>query len=87
MVALRKSSEAGPRTFNGLKVFSATMYEPRQRLGETVTEWIAAHPDLTIVDIVQTQSSDSSFHCLSVTVFYAERERATTPRTGRRLAI
>lgn len=60
------------------------MFEPRQRLGETVTEWIAAHPELTIVDIVQTQSSDDSFHCLAVSVFYAYR--ASKRRMGRRAA-
>lgn len=77
MVALRRSREASPKTFSGVKVFSATMYEPRQHLGETVTAWIAAHPEFAIIDIVQTQSSDSAFHCLSVTLFYAERPTKT----------
>lgn len=35
--------------FNGVKVFSATMVEQRLRLGETVTEWIAAHPTFEMV--------------------------------------
>lgn len=65
--------QIGMLKFDGVKVFSATMYEPRQRLGETVTEWMNAHPELTIVDLVQTQSSDSAFHCVSISVFYMER--------------
>lgn len=64
------------RTFNGLKVFSATMVADRERLGDRVTDWIAAHPDLEIVEIVQTQSSDENFHCIALTVFYFEPIRA-----------
>ena len=48
-------------TFNGVKVFSATMFAPREQLGETVTEFVV------------TQSSDSQFHCVAITVFYWER--------------
>ena len=58
------------RTFNGVKVFSATMFADRDQLGEKVTTWIAAHPDLELVEIVVTQSSDASFHCVAITVFY-----------------
>jgi hypothetical protein len=43
--------------FNGGKVFSATMFAVRERLGETVTQWLADHPDLRVVDLVVTQSS------------------------------
>ena len=32
--------------FNGVKVFSATMVADRDQLGEKVTAWIAAHPEL-----------------------------------------
>ena len=56
--------------FNGVKVFSATMVADRERLGEKVTDWIAAHPELAIVEIVQTQSSDAQFHCIALSVFY-----------------
>jgi len=58
--------------FNGIKVFSATMVADREKLGDRVTDWIAAHPELEIVEIVQTQSSDENFHCIALTVFYAE---------------
>lgn len=59
--------------FNGVKVFSATMFAPREQLGETVTQWMAANPHLTVTEFVVTQSSDSQFHCVAITVFYWER--------------
>lgn len=59
--------------FNGVKVFSATMFAARDQLGETVTAWLAAHPQLTVTDFVVTQSSDSQFHCVAITVFYWEK--------------
>lgn len=55
---------------NGVKVFSATMRAQREHLGEDVTAWIAAHSELTIVDITVAQSSDEAFHCISIVVFY-----------------
>jgi hypothetical protein len=58
------------RIFTGVKVFSATMFEPRSQLGERVTEWIASHPHATVTEFVVTQSSDAEFHCLTITVFY-----------------
>ena len=60
-------------TFNGVKVFSATMCAARDQLGETVTAWLAANPHLIVTDFVVTQSSDSQFHCVAITVFYWER--------------
>ncbi|HEU4735207.1 MAG TPA: hypothetical protein VFT22_45260 [Kofleriaceae bacterium] len=60
-------------TFNGVKVFSATMFAPREQLGETVTAWMAANPHLIVTEFVVTQSSDSQFHCVVITVFYWER--------------
>jgi hypothetical protein len=56
--------------FNGLKVFSATMFADRDRLGEKVTDWMAAHRDLLVTRFVLTQSSDDAFHCIAITVFY-----------------
>lgn len=58
--------------FDGVKVFSATLFAERSRLGEKVTEWMAAHRRLTVTQFVVTQSSDSGFHCLAITVFYNE---------------
>jgi hypothetical protein len=54
----------------GVKVFSATKARERDDLGERITEWIRSHPDYEVVDKVVTQSSDSQFHCLTITVFY-----------------
>lgn len=52
-----------------VKVFSATKASDRQTLGERITEWIKqARPQ--IADTVVRQSSDSAFHCLSITFFY-----------------
>lgn len=74
MAVTHETQDTAKRSFNGVKVFSATMVDQRQRLGDVVTAWIGDHPDLTIVDMVQAQSSDSSFHCISISVFYTDRE-------------
>jgi hypothetical protein len=58
--------------FNGVKVFSATMFAERDRLGDRVTDWIAANGHLKVTQMVVTQSSDAAFHCIAITVFYAE---------------
>ncbi len=57
-------------TFNGLKVFSATMMADRDHLGEKITAWIRDNPHLKITDITVTQSSDEAFHCIAITVFF-----------------
>jgi hypothetical protein len=62
-----------PGPFDSVKVFSATMMADRARLGERVTEWIQAHPGHELTEIVVTQSSDASFHCITFSVFYRER--------------
>jgi hypothetical protein len=56
--------------FNGVKIFSATMFADRDALGGKVTDWIANHPECQITEIIQTQSSDMAFHCITLTVFY-----------------
>ena len=61
--------------FNGVKVFSATMVADRDQLGEKVTAWMASHQQLKVTDIVITQSSDEAFHCIAITVFYAEERK------------
>ena len=58
--------------FNGVKIFSATMAQDRDRLGDRITEWLRAHPDFEICDTIVTQSSDEAFHCLAITLFYRE---------------
>lgn len=54
----------------GVKVFSATKAREREGLGDQVTSWIRNHQDCEIVDKIVTQSSDSEFHCLTITLFY-----------------
>lgn len=61
--------------FNGVKVFSATMVADRDQLGEKVTAWMHNNSHLKVTDIVITQSSDEAFHCIAITVFYAEEPR------------
>lgn len=56
--------------FNGVKVFSATMVAMREQLGETVTAWLTAHPEVKVTEFVVTQSSDQAFHCVAISVFY-----------------
>ena len=58
--------------FNGVKVFSATMAQERDQLGEKVSAWLADHPSCRVVDTIVTQSSDEAFHCLAITLFYWE---------------
>lgn len=58
--------------FNGLKVFSATMFQDRAVLGERITEWIASNPKLEVTELVVTQSSDAAFHCIAITAFYRD---------------
>ena len=61
-------------TFDGVKVFSATKAREREELGETVTSWLRKHPECQIINKKITQSSDSEFHCLTVTVFYDRQD-------------
>jgi hypothetical protein len=68
--------------FNGVKVFSATMFAPREQLGEEITAWMSGNPQFTVTEFVVCQSSDSQFHCISITVFYWERPGAAG-RAGR----
>lgn len=62
--------------FDGLQIFSATMYQDRAVLGEKVTAWITAHQDVNIVDIEVHQSSDTSFHCITIIVFFRRKVAA-----------
>ena len=73
--------------FNGVKVFSATMVADRLVLGEKVTEWIAAHPTYEIADMIVTQSSDSQFHCIAITVWYLDPAIAGRTIPARRLTF
>ena len=65
-----------PREDDGVKVFSATMFADRDQLGDKVTRWIAEHPSFQVTEMVVTQLSDASFHCVAITVFYREPTRS-----------
>ena len=70
---LSRSRWCGPSVpFNGVKVFSATMFADRDQLGEKVTRWVADHANYQVTEMVVTQSSDASFHCIAITVFYRD---------------
>jgi folate-dependent tRNA-U54 methylase TrmFO/GidA len=59
--------------FTGVKIFSTTLARDRDQLSERITSWLREHPEIEVVDKVVTQSSDSEFHCLSITFFYREK--------------
>jgi hypothetical protein len=60
--------------FTGVKVFSTTLARDRETMGDTITRWLRENSALEIVDRVVTQSSDKEFHCLTITLFYKQRE-------------
>src|SRR5258708_37058770 len=66
----------------GAKVFTATKAKDREELGEVLTRWIRDNPRAKILDKIVTQSSDSEFHCLSITVFYEMLPQQPRPRCG-----
>jgi hypothetical protein len=68
----KQIQNGGQRPFNGVKVFSATMAQERDHLGDRITDWLKVHPKVKVVDTIVTQSSDESFHCLAITLFYWE---------------
>ena len=57
-------------SFDGVKVFSATKFKDRESLGERLTDWLSNNSGVDVVRKVVTQSSDSEFHCLTITVFF-----------------
>jgi len=61
--------------FTGMKIFSTTLARDREVMGDTITRWLQENQLLEIVDKIVTQSSDTEFHCLTITLFYRERAR------------
>jgi hypothetical protein len=68
-----------PVQFNGVKTFTATMAHDREALGDRITRWLRESPDRRVVDTVVTQSSDESFHCLAITIFFWQPTGAARP--------
>ncbi len=56
--------------FNAVKVFSSTSPKTRDELGELITRWLRAHPEITVADFAVRQSSGLSHHCLTICLFY-----------------
>jgi len=66
--------------YDGVQIFSATMANEREQLGARVTEWIAANNGaILVVHTGITQSSDSEFHCVTITVFYNGKAKWNPP--------
>lgn len=61
-------------TFDGVKVFAATMAGQRDTLDDRITAWLEnarqQRPGFEVVDIVVRQSSDASFHCIAICIFF-----------------
>jgi hypothetical protein len=68
--------------FTGVKVFSATKAWEREQISDRINEWLENNHGVEIVDKVVTQSSDSEFHCLTITLF-STRVQAITTRPSR----
>jgi hypothetical protein len=68
--------EKGSEQIHGAKVFSVTMAQQRNDLGDRITEWVRTNPERRVVDVVVTQSSDEAFHCLSIILFWAQASAA-----------
>ncbi len=54
-----------------VKVFSATRARDREELGQRVTAWIEANPEVRILTTVVALSSDRAFHCMSMVLIGA----------------
>lgn len=59
-------------SYTGVKVFSATKARERDSLGDVATDWIKKSKPV-IKDTIVRQSSDREFHCLSIIIFYDQR--------------
>jgi hypothetical protein len=69
--ATGSSKEHRKEMMMGVKVFTATKARDREMLGDVITRWLQDNPRARVVDKIVTQSSDSQFHCLSITLFYS----------------
>jgi folate-dependent tRNA-U54 methylase TrmFO/GidA len=57
--------------YSSVKVFSATRARDREDIGERVTAWLAEHPEVTVTEALVRQSSDASYHCISIVLLTA----------------
>jgi hypothetical protein len=66
-----------------VKVFSATRARDREELGQRVTAWIEANPEVRILTTVVALSSDRAFHCFSMVLIGAVSGPAAASPPGR----
>jgi len=60
--------------YTAVRVFTATRAYDRERLGDEITRWIAAHPDIEVLRAEVRQSSDAAYHCFTCVLFLRARE-------------
>lgn len=60
-------------------MFSVSTYGARLELSDRINEWLAQNRDIEIVDKEVLQSSDSSFHCYTLTLFFVRTSRPPEP--------
>lgn len=58
--------------YGSVEVFSATKAKDRKHLGEVVTTFLRDNRDLEVVGKEVRLSSDRSFHCLTIVLFFRE---------------
>lgn len=63
--------------YSAVKVFTSSNNRDRAELGESLSSWLAAHPDVEVVHRVVVQSSDRTHHAFSIVLFLV---RATEGR-------
>jgi len=69
--------------YESVQVFSATKFMDRDALGEKVSAWLSTHgKELEVVDTAVLQSSDSSYHCITIIVFLRRRARAAAGKAA-----
>lgn len=61
--------------YDAVKVFTATKAKEREALGEVMTAWLRGNKgNIEVLNTEIRQSSDQSFHCLTIIVFYRRVE-------------
>lgn len=75
------------RSFTDVKVFSVSTYGARLELSDRINEWLAQNRDIEIVDKEVLQSSDSSFHCYTLTLFFVRTKPASAEPAAEASAV
>lgn len=59
--------------WSAIKVFTAPLCDGENAIGDAVTCWLSSHP-VALVEIVVAQSRTECSGCISVALFYRERD-------------